>query len=382
MKPRLLIATDFYTPRWDGVTRFLTEVIPRLKDDYDIRLIAPDFKYKSKKKDPSWVKRIGLFPFKVGDFPVPIIGPKLFSIIRKEVREANIVWVQELAPIGLFTALSAISYKKKVVGFEHAIQWDLASKAMKKSNFLRAPVRYFAKILLRSVYNKFSLIMVPSPEVKEILKVNQIRAKKKVVFLGTDIEKFKPANKREAKTAIGINPDTKVIGYCGRIAREKDIQTLIRAFVRLRHHKKDVVLLLVGAGVKDYDRIIANNEDIIAVGKQEDVEKYYQAMDVHVLPSFLETTSLSTLEAMSCGIPVICTEVGLIRDYLKEKHNGMFFRMRNSLALSLKLKYILEHDTKRRAMGENARKTVVKRYSWEGTVQRIKKLFEDLKPAN
>ena len=44
MRKNLLIATDSFLPRWDGISRFLIELIPRIKDDFEITLVAPDFK--------------------------------------------------------------------------------------------------------------------------------------------------------------------------------------------------------------------------------------------------------------------------------------------------------------------------------------------------
>lgn len=63
---KLLIATDNFLPRWDGIARFLSELIPRIKDEYDITVIAPDF--PGEKKDICNVIRIPLFNFRIGDF--------------------------------------------------------------------------------------------------------------------------------------------------------------------------------------------------------------------------------------------------------------------------------------------------------------------------
>ena len=98
-------------------------------------------------------------------------------------------------------------------------------------------------------------------------------------------------------------------------------------------------------------------------------------MDVYVLPSLTETTSLSTLEAMACGCAVIATPVGYVKEYIKEKYNGMLFPFKNSLVLSLKLGILLENEKLREKLAVNGRKTVERLFKWEKTAQNIKKIL-------
>ena len=95
-------------------------------------------------------------------------------------------------------------------------------------------------------------------------------------------------------------------------------------------------------------------------------------MDIYVLPSLTETSSISTMEAMSCGLAVVSTKVGYVQKYIKEKVNGMFFPMQNYFVLSMKLEWLLENKKLREMLGKNARKTAVEKFSWERTVERIK----------
>ncbi|MBU1111248.1 MAG: glycosyltransferase family 4 protein, partial [Nanoarchaeota archaeon] len=104
---------------------------------------------------------------------------------------------------------------------------------------------------------------------------------------------------------------------------------------------------------------------------------YLQAMDIFVMPSLTETTSLATLEAMSSGLPVVATKVGFIKNYLVKDHNGEFFARRNSGMLSLKLERLLNDDELRKKLGANARKTVAYSLSWERSINKITKILTD-----
>ena len=68
-KPRLLIATDNFLPRWDGIARFLSEIVPKIKNDFDVTIVAPDFKGSAPDLGVR-VVRIPLSRLKIGDFNV------------------------------------------------------------------------------------------------------------------------------------------------------------------------------------------------------------------------------------------------------------------------------------------------------------------------
>ena len=98
-----------------------------------------------------------------------------------------------------------------------------------------------------------------------------------------------------------------------------------------------------------------------------------QAMDIYVLPSLTETTSISTLEAMSCGLPVVVTPVGYVKHYIKDGKNGLLFPKKNSGMLAKKLNLLIKEERLRNKLGAEARKTVIKSFNWEKTVKGIEK---------
>jgi len=107
-KRKLVIATDNFLPRWDGIARFLSEMIPRLYKHYDIIVIAPDL---GTYEDPHIkLVKIPLMKFiKVGDFPIPAFKRK---IIASVVRDADVVFSQTIGPIGITAIKMAKRYKK------------------------------------------------------------------------------------------------------------------------------------------------------------------------------------------------------------------------------------------------------------------------------
>jgi len=226
-------------------------------------------------------------------------------------------------------------------------------------------------------YNKSSLILTPSLEVLEIFNWMKIKPDKKIVHLGTDSEKFTlNKNKGSAKINLKLPLDDVVIGYVGRIAREKDVLTLYRAFVRLRKDFDDVTLLVIGNGLDNLKKELSKKRKVIVLDSQNNIIKYYHAMDIFVQPSLTETTSLTVMEAMSCGLAVVSTKVGFIKNYITRGVNGVFFDMGDAYSLYTKLKSLVENSTLRDKLGLNARLTILKNYQWDMTAKNISDLLK------
>ena len=141
--------------------------------------------------------------------------------------------------------------------------------------------------------------------------------------------------------------------------------------------KKDYVkLLIVGDGVPKLREYLEKKKNVIVPGSTSDVLKYLHVMDVYVMPSLTETSSLSTMEAMVTGLPVISTPVGHLKNYIEENYNGFFFPQKNAYALSKKINTLIEDPMLRKMMGSNARNTMLEKYDWKDSVDKIKQIID------
>jgi L-malate glycosyltransferase len=366
MKKHIVIATDCFLPRWDGVTRFLLEILARIKKDFKVTILAPDFPGEKIRIKDITIIRFPVMKRELGDIQFSKFA---YSKVKKHIANADVIFNQTIGPIGIMSILAAKKLNKPVVAFIHSIEWELTTKSVKYGkHFTNIATRLLAKWL----YRKCTLLIVPTQEVGEKFTIIGIRTPKEVVRLGTDTKRFVPAKSKEhAKKAINIDEKDIVIGFCGRLGREKNVRTLYRAFRRVEKKHKNIKLLIVGKGVKEDEELFTSNRNVIHVGKKNNVVPYLQAMDIFVLPSLTETTSLSTLEAMACGCAVVATPVGHVKEYIKERKNGLLFPCKNSLVLSLKLNLLIENKKLREKLAKNARKTVEKEFKWEETAKGI-----------
>ncbi len=366
---KVLITTDNFYPRIDGISRFLYEVLKRLQFDFDFTVVCPNFRGDETDLDNVKVIRMPLSERKAGDLP---LAKPLKYKIQNAVKECDIVWNQTLGPIGYYGIKYAKRFDKTLISYNHSIEWELFTFSLSGKK-LKWVANIFSRILMRWLYNKFDLLMVPSIEEGELLKKNGISVPYKPVYLGVDSEVFKPPkDKMQAKEKLNLERTSFIIGYCGRLGHEKNLITLYRAFLRAKKQIKNLRLMIVGDGIAYYRELFKKNPDVYFMGMQKDVVPFLQAMDVFVLPSLTETTSLATLEAMSCKLPVIVTPVGHINEYITDKKNGLFFPEKNSYVLSKKIELLYSDENLKNKLGENARKTVAEMYSWDKTVSDIK----------
>ncbi len=373
---KLLVITDSFLPRWDGVSRFLSEVLPPLAEDWQITVLAPEIKKSTTLIFPHiHVVRFPTYSFTINDFPIAKPAKKAMLPF---VREADLVFVQSLSTLGMSGILAAKKERKPVLAYTHVIEWEIVPKSLPVPHFIHVLIGWIVKKWIRYFYNQCTTILVPTNEMLYVLDQEHILPVKTVVPLGINSARFVPSkDKRQSKTSLGLNPDNLIMGYCGRLGREKNLITLYKAFTQLQKMYKNITLLIVGKGVAEETAIFTSKTNVVLTGEVDNVVPYLQAMDIFVLPSLTETTSLATLEAMSCGVPVVCTPVGAIKEYITNGENGFLFPKQNDLVLRKKLEWLIANQKGRERMGMHARHTVEEKYSLTKTIHRLKSVLHE-----
>lgn len=162
--------------------------------------------------------------------------------------------------------------------------------------------------------------------------------------------------------------------FVGRIVKDKGINELVRAFVRLYATSPDIRLLLVGNFEEVLDPetkdLIDAYDAIECVGYQKDVRPFFAASDVLAFPSYREGFPNVVLQAGAMGLPSVVTDINGCNEIVVEGKNGVIIPKQNEDALYEAMKWMYEHkDSEVRKMAENARPMVADRYEqskvWE-----------------
>ncbi|MFM8004438.1 MAG: glycosyltransferase family 4 protein, partial [Dolichospermum sp.] len=170
--------------------------------------------------------------------------------------------------------------------------------------------------------------------------------------------------------------------YQGRIAQEKNVESLLRAWKQsgMRPHTK---LLVVGDGPlkSSLESFYGTEHGIIWLGFIADENRRIEILrgsDVFILPSLVEGLSLSLLEAMSCGLACLATDVGADGEVL-ERGAGVAI---NTSSVRSQLKTLLplfqDHPELTTLLGEKARKRVLERYTLNDNITQLEQLYHQV----
>ncbi len=137
----------------------------------------------------------------------------------------------------------------------------------------------------------------------------------RVIMNGVDFDKCsfsRPERERIRKT-LGITDDTFVIGHVGRNSEAKNYPFIISLFADFRKEREDSRLLLIGdvkdsGDIREMVRAKGVEDRVIFTGMLSDLQRYYSAMDVFILPSLYEGASVSMIEAQVSGLECIVSE--------------------------------------------------------------------------
>jgi len=208
---------------------------------------------------------------------------------------------------------------------------------------------------------------------------------------GVDSNNFVPEAKDEKFLAKHeINLDEKIILFVGGLDKAhyfKGIEYLIEAVSRLRDAEYKWRLLIVGEGdLKEYYISLINQfrleSKTIFAGyvQNEDLPKYYNLADVAVLPSVdkSEAFGLALVEAMSCGKPVIASNLPGVRSVVTEKLNGLLVEPKNSDDLAAKINFFLSNPGEAYEFGKAGRNKVKLKYDWSIIGHKLDGIYKGL----
>lgn len=222
-------------------------------------------------------------------------------------------------------------------------------------------------------------------------------SKVKVVHPGVNAEFFYPFVNENVCREIGSHTGEIYLLFVGRIQPVKGLITLIEAFSFLKHKNQALYdrlkLVIIGGGSRKHD--LPNNQEFIRIQKvinnrklvdkilflgsrkQDELKMYYTATDALVMPSLYESFGLVVVEALSCGTPVLASQIGMMRTTIQEGKNGFSFRPNDTTSLAACLEtFHLRKD--RLWSNDKIRRDIVKKFSWKKTAEETIQVFYSL----
>ena len=189
---------------------------------------------------------------------------------------------------------------------------------------------------------------------------------------GIDTAHFSPdfysvAEKVQLRSELKIEASDFVFVFVGRLVKDKGINELVSAFVKVQaSSSKKLKLILVGPLEQDLDPLapdvlqtIDSNPDIISLGFQKDVRPYFAIGDALVFPSYREGFPNVVLQALAMGIPALVSDINGCNEIVQDGYNGSIFPAKDEIALQKSMQQILT-DHFYETVKANSRSSIMK----------------------
>ena len=240
------------------------------------------------------------------------------------------------------------------------------------------------KKLLSYITDK--IVAVSEDARKMAIEIEKIPHRKVTTILNCiDIDKYNVKVDKELKRQeLGISKDDFVIGIVARLSPEKDHNTLLDAFRHvLDKSGQNVKLVIVGDGIlkeelKQKSRILSITDNTIFLGERHDVPELLATFDLFVLPSLTEGISLTLLEAMSAGLPIVATNVGGNPEIVIDNKSGMIVPPQNINSMANAIIRIMSDKDTAKQMGLAGKIRAQERFSIEAMVSQYEQLYRDI----
>lgn len=199
-----------------------------------------------------------------------------------------------------------------------------------------------------------------------------------VIYNSVDPERFSPGTKKCCRNHFAPNGE-KLLIHVSNFRPVKNIPAVVETFSMVR---KEIParLLMVGEGpelpgARKLARQLGVEKDVLFLGNQESVSEIVACCDLFLLPSTYESFGLAALEAMSCGVPVVATEIGGLSEVVTSGEDGWLCCAGDCKCMAGYALETLTNEERQRKMGEAARQKALEKFSPDRIVAQYEEIY-------
>jgi glycosyltransferase involved in cell wall biosynthesis len=214
----------------------------------------------------------------------------------------------------------------------------------------------------------------------------------RVVYNGVDTVRFAPRPEKRAPGGIEQLQGRSIILFVGHFGLRKGLMHLIAALPAIKKEITDAHLLCIGGvprwlGGEDYWGLLRSQ--ISTLGLEKDVTlldavdnsqlpDYYALAKLLALPSYYESFSKVTVEAMACELPVVATRAGGLSEVVDDGKTGILVEYGDVKQLATAIIRILSNPSEARQMGLRGRMRALQMFTWQSVAERIKRVYDSI----
>jgi glycosyltransferase involved in cell wall biosynthesis len=203
---------------------------------------------------------------------------------------------------------------------------------------------------------------------------------------GVESQHFRPDG-RDLREPLRLR-ERRLVAAVARLVPVKNVQLLLEAVAIVRDRLPDVHLLIVGDGpesamLKHHAAGLELSDRVTFAGQvaHQDMPMFYRSADVFALSSDFDNSPNAVLEAMACGLPVVATDVGGVRQFVSDGDGGVLVPPRDAAALAAGIERFLASPAAARAAGLRNRARVVQEFSWRVSAERLLEVYRRISPS-
>jgi glycosyltransferase involved in cell wall biosynthesis len=193
---------------------------------------------------------------------------------------------------------------------------------------------------------------------------------------GIDLLPFSGSNRETARRQLGFGSSAVLIGTIGRLAPQKGFAHLIRAFRMVLERTPSARLVIAGDGPLEAElhqeaKSLGIADRVCFTGFRRDVPDLLAAFDIFVQPSLWEGLSISLIEALAAGKPIVATDIESSREILVPGENGLLVAPADETALARAIEQLTLNPGLAERLATNARRAAAVRFSEQRMVEQV-----------
>ncbi|MCG9704979.1 glycosyltransferase family 4 protein, partial [Photobacterium damselae] len=219
------------------------------------------------------------------------------------------------------------------------------------------------------------------------IAVDELKVNKNIPVIipnGVDVTKFNPNRKFIKKTIrdeCNISENDIVVGFIGRLWKQKNPKVLLDAAFLILKSRQDVHFIFSGDGeyIDEFRRLVVMKKlasNIHFIGWRNDIPDILKSFDIFVLPSLWEGMPLAILEAQATGLPCIVSSIQGNNILVTDNVNGFLFDLSDSTDLIDKLNILINNSKLREQFGINALSSIKNNYLIDERIIKINELYQ------
>jgi glycosyltransferase involved in cell wall biosynthesis len=334
---RIMIVTDQYPPMIGGVPT----VTHNLAQDFANRghqvwVVAPSQGSRDLRRTEQKVRVYRFSSFEWPTYEGLRIPYLPFVPIRNLLKKSDpdIIHVHSPVVLGNIAQILGGGLHKPVIATNHylPINW---SRSLSSDPFIGKHFSNISFSYLVSFCNRCEYVTAPTNTALNLLYEHGLHAPARAISNGIDLQRFSPAPRNEElRQRLKLPNDRPIILSLNRLSEEKRVNVLIDAFSKLQNNAH-LAIASTGPAEADLRAQVAQlglEDRISFLGfvRDNDLADLYRLADIFAVPSEAELQSITTMEAMGCGIPVVAADSYALPELVHHNENGFLFTPSNS----------------------------------------------------